>query len=174
MLGCIDDLKLSTGVPLVPHHSPTQALTHTPGTPDTVPGFQLALATAASVYFFRENKKVKLGTPAVWWQLLAPSTPWWHKTNATCPTHAPCLTRAPVQVQQWATQQRALWWGPCLGACCKTGCAWTSYPLGCVDRGLTMRKHTHVVHPAQSFDSPAALVSEFAIVALWAVCTFLG
>ena len=39
----------------------TQALTHTPGTPDTVPGFQLALSTAASVYFFRENKKIKLG-----------------------------------------------------------------------------------------------------------------
>ncbi len=38
-----------------------QGLTHMPGTPDTVPGFQLALATAASVYFFRENKKVKLG-----------------------------------------------------------------------------------------------------------------
>lgn len=52
-------------LPPSPTHPCTlQALTHTPGTPDTVPGFQLALATAASVYFFRENKKVKLGT---WW-----------------------------------------------------------------------------------------------------------
>lgn len=95
-----------------------QGLTQPAGAPDEAPGLQLALASAAAVYFFRENKKLGL---------------------------APSL-----------------------------GYTVAGLVLGALLGGALQGWLRVDIVPIGGLSSPSVVVSEFALLALWAFCTFLA
>ena len=172
---------------------PAQALTapaNIPGLADQgVPGLQLALATGASVYFLRENKRASLGASCAMQHSIYAQ----YMTHVCLPDELFTPRLIPVTAGKAAGITAA---GFLIGSILGGGlqswlrvdivpigvCSCLCYSLQTMSVPCTYQQSVYLGAPAaaycllrvQALSSPGALVGEFAILALYLSCTFLA